>query len=48
MTPDLSQANLIMQVLQLTDEQISQLPGEQQSSIRVLRDQISKAQQGIR
>lgn len=34
-------AALIMQVLQLTDEQINQLPPEQRHSIMVLKQQIA-------
>uniref|UniRef100_A0A336M5S7 CSON012268 protein n=1 Tax=Culicoides sonorensis TaxID=179676 RepID=A0A336M5S7_CULSO len=36
-------ANLIMQVLQLTDEQILMLPKEQRDSILLLKDQIAKS-----
>lgn len=37
------QAALIMQVLQLTDEQIAVLPAEQRQSILVLKEQIAKS-----
>ena len=37
-------AALIMQVLQLTDQQINQLPPEQRQSILVLKEQLSKNQ----
>uniref|UniRef100_A0A8D8VVG9 Cleavage stimulation factor subunit 2 n=1 Tax=Cacopsylla melanoneura TaxID=428564 RepID=A0A8D8VVG9_9HEMI len=40
---DKEKAALIMQVLQLTDEQISMLPPEQRQSILVLKEQIAKA-----
>lgn len=39
------QAALIMQVLQLTDEQIAKLPAEQRQSILVLKEQIAKSAQ---
>lgn len=39
---DKEKAQLIMQVLQLSDEQIAMLPPEQRSSILVLKDQIAK------
>lgn len=39
------QAALIMQVLQLSDEQISMLPPEQRQSILVLKEQIAKSTQ---
>ncbi|XP_061389862.1 cleavage stimulation factor subunit 2 [Musca vetustissima] len=42
---DQEKAALIMQVLQLTDEQISQLPPEQRASILVLKEQIAKSTQ---
>ncbi|XP_075147334.1 cleavage stimulation factor subunit 2 CstF64 [Haematobia irritans] len=42
---DQEKAALIMQVLQLTDEQISQLPPEQRTSILVLKEQIAKSTQ---
>jgi cleavage stimulation factor subunit 2 len=32
-----------MQVLQLTDQQIAMLPSDQQQSIRILKEQISKS-----
>lgn len=38
------QAALIMQVLQLTDQQIAMLPPEQRQSILILKDQLSKNQ----
>lgn len=38
-------AQLIMQVLQLTDEQIAMLPTEQRNSILALKDQIAKSSQ---
>lgn len=37
------QAALIMQVLQLSDEQIAMLPPEQKQSILVLKEQIAKS-----
>ena len=37
------QAALIMQVLQLTDQQIAMLPPDQRTSILILKDQISKS-----
>jgi Transcription termination and cleavage factor C-terminal len=40
-----SQAQLIMQVLQLSDEQIAALPPEQRQSILVLKEQIAKSSQ---
>lgn len=36
------QAALIMQVLQLTDQQIAMLPPDQRQSILILKEQISK------
>lgn len=39
---DPEKAQLIMQVLQLTDEQIAVLPAEQRQSIMVLKDQIKQ------
>ena len=42
---DQDKAALIMQVLQLSDEQISQLPPEQRASILVLKEQIAKSTQ---
>jgi cleavage stimulation factor subunit 2 len=39
------QAQLIMQVLQLSDEQIAALPPEQRQSILVLKEQIAKSSQ---
>uniref|UniRef100_A0A1B0FEN9 RRM domain-containing protein n=1 Tax=Glossina morsitans morsitans TaxID=37546 RepID=A0A1B0FEN9_GLOMM len=42
---DQEKAALIMQVLQLTDEQIAQLPPEQRASILVLKEQIAKSTQ---
>lgn len=39
---DVLQAALIMQVLQLTPEQIAMLPPEQRQSILVLKEQILK------
>jgi cleavage stimulation factor subunit 2 len=41
---DPEKAQLIMQVLQLTDEQIAMLPPEQRQSIMVLKEQISQGQ----
>ncbi|XP_052087733.1 cleavage stimulation factor subunit 2-like [Mytilus californianus] len=40
---DQEKAALIMQVLQLTDQQIAMLPSDQQQSIRILKEQISKS-----
>ena len=40
---DKEKANLIMQVLQLSDEQISVLPAEQRQSILALKEQIAKS-----
>ncbi|XKL63231.1 hypothetical protein PGB90_005595 [Kerria lacca] len=40
---DTEKANLIMQVLQLTDEQIAMLPAEHRQSILNLKDQIAKS-----
>ncbi|XP_030371220.1 cleavage stimulation factor subunit 2 isoform X2 [Scaptodrosophila lebanonensis] len=42
---DQEKAALIMQVLQLSDEQIAQLPPEQRASILVLKEQIAKSTQ---
>ncbi|XP_055373846.1 cleavage stimulation factor subunit 2 tau variant [Condylostylus longicornis] len=42
---DHEKAALIMQVLQLSDEQIGQLPPEQRQSILVLKEQIAKSTQ---
>lgn len=42
---DQEKAALIMQVLQLSDEQIAMLPPEQRSSILVLKEQIAKSSQ---
>lgn len=42
---DTEKAALIMQVLQLTDEQIAKLPAEQRQSILVLKEQIAKSAQ---
>lgn len=39
------QAALIMQVLQLSDEQIALLPPEQRASILMLKEQIAKSTQ---
>merc|ERR1711973_790723 len=39
---DPEKAQLIMQVLQLTDEQIAVLPSEQRQSIMVLKEQIKQ------
>lgn len=39
---DQEKAALIMQVLQLSDQQISMLPPEQRQSIMLLKDQISR------
>ncbi|KAK7107641.1 cleavage stimulation factor subunit 2-like [Littorina saxatilis] len=41
---DQEKAALIMQVLQLTDQQIAMLPPEQRQSILILKDQLSKNQ----
>lgn len=41
---DKEKANLIMQVLQLSDEQINQLPEAQRNSILLLKEQIAKTQ----
>lgn len=40
---DAEKAALIMQVLQLSDEQIAMLPPEQRTSILVLKEQIAKS-----
>ncbi|ODM93102.1 Cleavage stimulation factor subunit 2 [Orchesella cincta] len=40
---DKEKANLIMQVLQLSDEQINHLPAEQRQSILTLKEQIAKS-----
>ncbi|XP_030761867.1 cleavage stimulation factor subunit 2 tau variant isoform X2 [Sitophilus oryzae] len=45
-TSDQEKAALIMQVLQLSDEQIAMLPLEQRNSILVLKEQIAKSAQG--
>lgn len=42
---DQEKAALIMQVLQLSDDQISMLPPEQRASILVLKEQIAKSTQ---
>lgn len=42
---DQEKAQLIMQVLQLSDEQIAMLPQEQRTSILVLKEQIAKSTQ---
>lgn len=42
---DHEKAALIMQVLQLSDEQIAMLPPEQRASILVLKEQIAKSTQ---
>lgn len=42
---DQEKAALIMQVLQLTDQQIAMLPPEQRQSIMVLKEQIARSQQ---
>lgn len=42
---DQEKAALIMQVLQLSDEQIAMLPSEQRTSILVLKEQIAKSTQ---
>lgn len=36
------QAALIMQVLQLTDQQIAMLPPDQRQSILILKEQLTK------
>lgn len=41
---DPEKAQLIMQVLQLTDEQIAMLPPQQRESIMVLKEQINQGQ----
>ncbi|KAK7494753.1 hypothetical protein BaRGS_00013880 [Batillaria attramentaria] len=43
-TQDQEKAALIMQVLQLTDQQIAMLPPDQRQSILILKEQISKNQ----
>ncbi|CAH0387532.1 unnamed protein product [Bemisia tabaci] len=43
--PDSEKTALIMQVLQLTNEQIAMLPPEQRQSILVLKEQIAKSTQ---
>ncbi|CAH1122087.1 unnamed protein product [Ceutorhynchus assimilis] len=43
---DQEKAALIMQVLQLSDDQIAMLPPEQRNSILVLKEQIAKSAQG--
>lgn len=43
---DQEKAALIMQVLQLTNEQISMLPAEQRQSILLLKEQIAKTSRG--
>lgn len=40
---DQEKAQLIMQVLQISDEQIAMLPPEQRASIIVLKEQIAKS-----
>ncbi|KFM57260.1 Cleavage stimulation factor subunit 2 tau variant, partial [Stegodyphus mimosarum] len=42
---DQEKAALIMQVLQLSDQQIAMLPPEQRQSIMVLKEQIARSQQ---
>lgn len=42
---DQEKAALIMQVLQLTNEQIAMLPAEQRQSILLLKEQIAKTSQ---
>lgn len=42
---DQEKAALIMQVLQLTNEQIAMLPTEQRQSILMLKEQIAKSSQ---
>ena len=37
------QAALIMQVLQLTDQQIAMLPADQRQSILILKEQIARS-----
>ncbi|XP_042903294.1 cleavage stimulation factor subunit 2 isoform X2 [Parasteatoda tepidariorum] len=44
MPQDKEKAALIMQVLQLSDEQISMLPPDQRQSILILKEQISRSQ----
>ncbi|XP_067132737.1 cleavage stimulation factor subunit 2-like [Centruroides vittatus] len=44
-TPDQEKAALIMQVLQLSDQQISMLPPEQRQSIMILKEQIARSAQ---
>ena len=41
--PDQEKAQLIMQVLQLSDAQIALLPPEQRQSILILKEQISRS-----
>lgn len=43
LTPVSPQAALIMQVLQLTADQIAMLPPEQRQSILILKEQIQKS-----
>lgn len=43
LTPLSPQAALIMQVLQLTADQIAMLPPEQRQSILILKEQIQKS-----
>ncbi|KAK7922507.1 hypothetical protein WMY93_009409 [Mugilogobius chulae] len=45
-TQDQEKAALIMQVLQLTPEQIAMLPPEQRQSILILKEQIQKTASG--
>ncbi|TMS17620.1 Cleavage stimulation factor subunit 2 [Larimichthys crocea] len=45
-TQDQEKAALIMQVLQLTPEQIAMLPPEQRQSILILKEQIQKTAGG--
>lgn len=44
-TPDQEKAALIMQVLQLSDQQIALLPPEQRQSIMILKEQIARSAQ---
>lgn len=44
-TPDQEKAALIMQVLQLSDQQIAMLPPEQRQSIMILKEQIARSAQ---
>lgn len=41
--PDEEKAALIMQVLQLSDEQIAMLPDDQRKSIMILKEQVNRS-----